>query len=90
MKNKLQKYSGESSKFINGILGSLSVLSTRDGGEEQMKKYILGLDTSCYTTSMALVDMNGRQTTDSSLDVEGRKRPSAVKSVASIFTAFLP
>ena len=49
---------------------------TRDGGEEQMKKYILGLDTSCYTTSMALVDMNGNTVLNRQipLDVEAGER----------------
>ena len=41
-----------------------------------MKKYILGLDTSCYTTSMALVDMNGNTVLNRQipLDVEAGER----------------
>ena len=41
-----------------------------------MKKYILGLDTSCYTTSMALVDMNGNTILNRQipLDVEAGER----------------
>ena len=58
-----------------------------------MKKYILGLDTSCYTTSMALVDMNGNTVLNRQipLDVEAEKEAfSSQKRCFSIFTAFLP
>ena len=77
--------SNKSSSFINGILGSIvrseDFLGEIDREEYIMDKYILGIDTSCYTTSFAVVTLNGELIYNSQVPLEVKKGELGTQAV---------
>lgn len=50
-----------------------------------MNKYILGIDTSCYTTSIALIDINGRLLYDKRRILEVKRGKRGLRQSEAVF-----